>query len=462
MPSFDEKQPLMSASMVAFLMRRLAELAGFIVLSFGSVFGIILFTANQDDPSVNTASGEAVSNWLGQTGAHIASLSFQAFGLSAILLSVALFIWGYRMMVYKQLSRWRWRLVVLPVSVLLLSGATQGISALSDFLDNSGSGGILLFDALLLLLGRLGIPDIIDHQIIATAIFMLAGLALYIWASGISFRQSERIGNLLAKAAALPVGQAFPAATKTLFGGIGALLRSRAARSDDVSGVPAPVKKPRSARGSKERKEPKLLVDDESQHAAEAHDNNLPAPTARRSSAKRQEAFDFETGGFKLPPAKLLTAPSKTKTQSAETVDSENAMALRQVLEDFRIQGELEEVKSGPVVTRYGLNPAPGTRSQRVIALADDIARSMSALAVRVAVVPGQNVIGIELPNEHRDIVLLRHIFDHPDWAESKALLPLALGKDIAGAPVIADLARMPHLLVAGTTGSGKSVGING
>ena len=140
MPSLDEKQPLMSASMVAFLMRRLAELAGFIVLSCGSVFGIILFTANQDDPSVNTASGEAVSNWLGQTGAHIASLSFQAFGLSAILLSVALFIWGCRMMVSKRLSRWRWRLVVLPVSVLLLSGATQGISALSDFLDNSGSG----------------------------------------------------------------------------------------------------------------------------------------------------------------------------------------------------------------------------------------------------------------------------------------------------------------------------------
>ena len=462
MSSLDEKQPLMSASMRAFLMRRLAELIGFIVLIFGSVFGIILFTADQDDPSFNTASGEAVSNWFGQTGAHIASLSFQVFGLPALLLSVTLFIWGCRMMVSKQLSRWRWRLVLLPISVLLLSGATQGISALNDFLDNSGFGGILIFDALVSLLGRLGTPDVIDHQILATSIFMLIGLALYVWVSGISFRRSGWAGNILTKGASLPVRQAFSAATKPLLGGIGTLIRSRAARSDDASGRPAPVKKTRTAGSTKERKEPRLLVDDGPVHAIEADDNNLPTPTARRSSAKRQETFDFETGGFKLPPVKLLTAPSKTKAQSAETVDSENAMALRQVLEDFRIQGELEEVKSGPVVTRYGLNPAPGTRSQRVIALADDIARSMSALAVRVAVVPGQNVIGIELPNEHRDIVLLRHIFDHLDWSESKALLPLALGKDIAGAPVIADLARMPHLLVAGTTGSGKSVGING
>lgn len=462
MSSLDEKQPLMSASMRAFLMRRLAELVGFIVLIFGSVFAIILFTADQDDPSFNTASGEAVSNWFGQTGAHIASLSFQVFGLPALLLSVTLFIWGCRMMVSKHLSRWRWRLVLLPISVLLLSGATQGISALNDFLDNSGFGGILIFDALVSLLGRLGTPDVIDHQILATSIFILIGLALYVWVSGISFRRSGWAGNILTKGSSLAVRQAFSAATKPLLGGIGTLVRSRAARSDDASGRPAPVKKTRTAGSTKERKEPRLLVDDGPVHATEADDNNLPTPTARRSSAKRQEIFDFETGGFKLPPVKLLTAPSKTKAQSAETVDSENAMALRQVLEDFRIQGELEEVKSGPVVTRYGLNPAPGTRSQRVIALADDIARSMSALAVRVAVVPGQNVIGIELPNEHRDIVLLRHIFDHPDWSESKALLPLALGKDIAGAPVIADLARMPHLLVAGTTGSGKSVGING
>ena len=132
------------------------------------------------------------------------------------------------------------------------------------------------------------------------------------------------------------------------------------------------------------------------------------------------------------------------------------------MLGDFRIQGNIEEVRYGPVVTRYGLNPAPGTKSQRVIALADDIARSMAVMSVRVAVVPGQNIIGIELPNDTREMVLLRHILDDPKWQAFDGGLPVALGKDIAGEPVIADLAKMPHLLVAGTTGSGKSVGVNG
>ena len=157
-----------------------------------------------------------------------------------------------------------------------------------------------------------------------------------------------------------------------------------------------------------------------------------------------------------------MKTPPKARSGPDNDELNDNASRLKQVLEDFRIQGEIDEVRYGPVVTRYGLNPAPGTKSQRVIALADDIARSMSALAVRVAVVPGQNVIGIELPNDMRETVLLRHILDHPDWAAESGKLPLALGKDIAGGPVIADLARMPHLLVAGTTGSGKSVGING
>ena len=134
---------------------------------------------------------------------------------------------------------------------------------------------------------------------------------------------------------------------------------------------------------------------------------------------------------------------------------------LEGVLSDYSINGNIDSVRYGPVVTRYDLQPAPGLRSQRVISLADDIARSMSVEAVRVAMVPGQNVIGIELPNKVRETVILRNILEHQEFQSSNFNLPVCLGKNIAGYPIVVDLAKMPHLLVAGTTGSGKSVGIN-
>ena len=177
---------------------------------------------------------------------------------------------------------------------------------------------------------------------------------------------------------------------------------------------------------------------------------------------KSQATFDFDTEeNFHLPPSYLLKPPSKSNFAPPKGLLEENAEQLETVLSDFRVQGDITDIRYGPVVTRYDLEPAPGIKSQRVIALADDIARSMAALAVRVAVVPGQNVIGIELPNDIRQLVLLRDLLDSEEWKKQKADLPVALGMDIAGAPIIVDLAKMPHLLVAGTTGSGKSVGIN-
>jgi S-DNA-T family DNA segregation ATPase FtsK/SpoIIIE len=145
----------------------------------------------------------------------------------------------------------------------------------------------------------------------------------------------------------------------------------------------------------------------------------------------------------------------------SDEVLQENARELEGVLQDFGVKGEITNVRPGPVVTLYELEPAPGTKSSRVIGLADDIARSMSAIAARVAVVPGRNAIGIELPNDRREMVMLREMFESSDFQDTDARLALSLGKTIGGEPMIADLSRMPHLLIAGTTGSGKSVGIN-
>ncbi|GHE54848.1 hypothetical protein GCM10019059_12700 [Camelimonas fluminis] len=184
-------------------------------------------------------------------------------------------------------------------------------------------------------------------------------------------------------------------------------------------------------------------------------------PVASTPAAPPQPTFDTES--YQLPELALLAEPRRPAANSMLSVEAleQNATLLEGVLEDFGVRGEIINVRPGPVVTLYELEPAPGTKSSRVISLADDIARSMSAISARVAVVPGRNAIGIELPNSNRETVYLRELLASEDFSSSKSRLGLCLGKTIGGEPVIADLARMPHLLVAGTTGSGKSVAIN-
>ncbi|ACJ00158.1 DNA translocase FtsK [Rhodospirillum centenum] len=192
-----------------------------------------------------------------------------------------------------------------------------------------------------------------------------------------------------------------------------------------------------------------------------------PAPVIplRRPEKQRHPSLPLEepdAGEYELPPVEILQLPPAGQSAALDEEGLQrNATLLEGVLEDFGVRGEIVKVSPGPVVTLYELEPAPGTKSSRVIGLADDIARSMSAVSVRVAVVPGRNVIGIELPNQRRETVYLRELLTADAYEKSPQKLALVLGKDIGGGPVVADLARMPHLLVAGTTGSGKSVAIN-
>ncbi|PWJ22270.1 DNA translocase FtsK [Jannaschia seohaensis] len=188
-----------------------------------------------------------------------------------------------------------------------------------------------------------------------------------------------------------------------------------------------------------------------------------PAPS-RQAKAEAQPGlpFDGPSDDYEMPPLSLLADPATVERHvlSDEALE-ENARMLETVLDDYGVKGEITQVRPGPVVTMYELEPAPGLKASRVIGLADDIARSMSALSARVSTVPGRSVIGIELPNERREKVVLREILSARDYGDSTQALPLALGKDIGGAPIVANLAKMPHLLIAGTTGSGKSVAIN-
>jgi len=183
----------------------------------------------------------------------------------------------------------------------------------------------------------------------------------------------------------------------------------------------------------------------------------------KRAAKAGQRELDLIGGEYRLPPLDILALPSRvtTETKIDEGALEQNARLLETVLDDFGVKGQIVKVRPGPVVTLYKLEPAPGTKSSRVIGLADDIARSMSAVSARVATVPGRNVIGIELPNARRETVFLRELLSTRHYEDNRLGLPLALGKDIGGDPVIADLARMPHLLIGGTTGSGKSVAVN-
>jgi len=191
------------------------------------------------------------------------------------------------------------------------------------------------------------------------------------------------------------------------------------------------------------------------------HSAKKPAPS-KRAKAEAQPSLFGEESGFEIPPLNLLEDPTNVERHhlSDEALE-ENARMLESVLDDYGVKGEIVSVRPGPVVTMYELEPAPGLKASRVIGLADDIARSMSALSARVSTVPGRSVIGIELPNEKREMVVLREMLSARDYGDGNQRLPLALGKNIGGDPVVANLAKMPHLLIAGTTGSGKSVAIN-
>jgi len=440
----EAKSRILSPALIGFLHRRAMECAGLCLVIIGLALTAMLVSPGRYDPSFSAFSSGDVQNWFGALGSTIAGGLRVSLGTASFFLSLLPLGWGYRMMRKHPMRHNIVRLCLAPVSLLLLAAGFYGLSG-ADGSAAGGAAGVVLTGLTLPHLPPIKPLFGLNNAHYLGAGFLLVGLLMWSWCATLSRRQWGLV--------AAPVR-----------GVAGMVARRVAARREqaDADGIDAPPltltepetpatagkKTPRKA--SRKRKEPTLL-------AGAAADS---AAATRRTAGQGRLDLDGD-GQFRLPPSRLLAAPGKAASGPSKQALEETAAQLEHVLGDFSVKGDITESRYGPVVTRHDLVPAPGTKSQRVISLADDIARSMSAVSVRVAVVPGQNVIGIELPNVDRQMVVLREIFDHAAWQEDGGDLPMALGKDIAGAPVIVDLAKMPHLLVAGTTGSGKSVGIN-
>jgi S-DNA-T family DNA segregation ATPase FtsK/SpoIIIE len=467
-PAIAQSQPHVPVLRGA-LRRRMAEIVALTLACAALAVLVALVSYNAHDPSLNTATGQRPTNLAGPPGAIAADLLLQSFGIAGALPGLALLGWAWRIGAHRGLSAPLLRVAALLLAMPALAGvvaaipislgravawpATAGLggaigSALaSDFLDVGRE-----------LMGPMG----------AVVMWLLgAGLSgvLAVLALGLTAGEWRAAGRVARRSA----GHARDASTVvargsgSLVSGATWLLRtvngtSTAEPPRVVGQDPTPPRKPGEPtpiiEPALKRDAPKML--------GKPIPAKLSPPRLAGAKGKPDEPIKTEDA-WKLPPLSLLTVAPPRSTVGSLTPEQmqENARLLETVLNDYGVQGQILAIRPGPVVTLYELEPAPGTRAARVIGLADDVARSLSVLAVRVAVVPGRSVLGIEVPNAKRETVYLSELIASETWDKQNARLGIALGKDISGGPILADLARMPHLLVAGTTGSGKSVGIN-
>ena len=413
-------------------------LSGGLVAAAGIALGIAVLSYSPRDPSFNTATARVAGNALGDVGAHLADVLLQLAGWPMLLLVPAIVIAGWRVATEAAVPVLRMAGGTL-VGVLCVAGAAGGFD-LPALGAPAGPGGLIghgLAGTASALETLPGFDSVPAGAVLALLLLPL-GLALIAWGTGIS---RDGFADGMATLRGLWPGQ-----------------------TDDHDDGSLPLPQAPTA-GLGRRRRTAEAADDAVEEIV------LPGPTVvepvatpvagKRVQKAKQQSLDLGDAAI-LPGLDLLRPPpSAPRARIDAAALEQNARLLEGVLEDFGVRGRIGEVRPGPVVTMYELEPAPGIKASRVIGLADDIARSMSALSARVAVVPGRNVIGIELPNQTRETVSLSELLASASFDSRNVTLPLVLGKDIAGEPVVADLAPMPHLLIAGTTGSGKSVGLN-
>ncbi|MDP1739435.1 MAG: DNA translocase FtsK 4TM domain-containing protein [Caulobacter sp.] len=428
-----------------------ARLRGGMVAAAGAAMIAAFASWNSADPSLNVASGLAATNALGGAGALIADVFLQSLGLGAWGLALLMIVFGLTRVIETDPDAtrggMRLRAVMGLMAIFALAGALSGPTPPRSWALASGLGGFWGDAVLGLFSGLFAFAHIPGAGIIAAVLLLGLGLAGLAGALGAS-------RDAVAEAA----GGALE----------GLLNRTRRRPAPSPAADKAPAVRRRAERAAK----PLTFADDvptpvqAAARKGEAEPSIKPPKTTPKDSGRevreRQKTFDFvQPGGFALPELAMLAKPRPRGANFDEEGLRQNARLLESVLAEFGVRGAIDQIRPGPVVTLYELVPAPGVKHARVVALADDISRSMGVAACRVSVVQGRNAIALELPNAKRETVYLRDLLASADYEKQSQTLPMALGETIGGEPYIADLAKMPHLLIAGTTGSGKSVGLN-
>ncbi len=466
---------LLSDSVRESLNRRLRELGGLALILLAAALALALATWSVQDPSLSHATNKPMRNMLGGPGAVVADLLMQLFGIAAIAFILPIAILGWRLITHRALSREGLRLIFWGIGLMLAAAFAASLPRGTGWPLPAGLGGVT-GDALIRLPTWLAGGSLGGWTRFVLATVSGAGvLTCFAVAVGYGLKAKPKVKKAAPVADDVVESDDEQERAWISLGWLAhGFLSLKARMSRLLAGqtsrrtaplhdsVPAPSRvEPRFEGATLATLAPQLDAEtagDEDEDEDEEEIEVAPPVPRKPKPAPRNS----RKGGYQLPPLELLAMPKGIGRAafSPEALQA-NATALEGVLGDFGVRGEIINSRPGPVVTLYELEPAPGIKSSRVIGLADDIARSMSALSARVAVVSGRNAIGIELPNPTREKVFFRELLATKEYDDSTAKLPLCLGKTIGGEPVIVDLARMPHLLIAGTTGSGKSVAIN-
>lgn len=412
------------------------KLFGLLLIVLGVAFYLAVLSYRQNDFSFNNAKDGAAQNWLGFWGASIADISAGT-GLALPLFMIVCFVWGYKLLKHGEVFLLKWRLMAFVCGVLVTMPLLSLIFKQPDRFKIkeypvAGNVGKSLLEPLNTMFSQTRLESY-REVILLCVLFIIAWMAFNL-VVGLTFKNWYHLFKNFFKACQKVVVTACMSVWKF------------------VTWIKMPKNQKKARRAKHIRIEPKLEKDESVELKAKAAPKQTVVKTKTLNNAK----------AYQFPSINLLSRPKEKGGQeiSQKELDA-TARNLETVLQEFGVHGEIVAVRPGPVVTLFEFKPVAGTKTARVIGLSDDIARSMCALSVRIAVVPGTDAIGIEIPNEKRETVWFKDLIEDETFAQSKNTLNVVLGKDIGGKNIYADLAKMPHLLVAGTTGSGKSVGVN-